>query len=132
ERKHLEVLDRALAGLTELRAGVAGLLTLRRAAFSPETDPVTRAARVWTSGTPFTVTRHLQQVTAHDALRIEIERCCAARGLPPPTVALHDVRGIPGRGLQGRVTLEFRVAADGPIVLGRTRYLGGGLFRASA
>src|SRR5581483_10794088 len=53
ERKHLAVLDQALEGLSELRAGPAGLLRLRREWIDTVVDPLVAPARVWESVTPY-------------------------------------------------------------------------------
>lgn len=55
--------------------------------------------------------------------------CVHRRGLPEPKqVQPFEVRGVPGVGLLGNARLVFTVAVSGPILLGRSRYLGGGLF----
>mgnify|MGYP006926230859 CR=1 FL=1 len=47
-------------------------------------------------------------------------------------VTILDARGVPGQGLQGRLRLTFDKPVHAPIVLGRTRFLGGGLFLPNA
>jgi CRISPR-associated protein Csb2 len=131
EREQLEQLAQALHGLVELRAGAAGLLALRRAAFDIENDRLTRLAQCWQSVNSFTVNRHAKRPTAEESVAHDVKACCRARGLPAPLVTIRDARGVPGLGLQGLVTLEFPVAVPGPIVLGRTRHIGGGLFVAA-
>lgn len=128
ERQHLEVLDRALEGLGELRAGDAGLLRLRRGWIDAAVDPLVAAARVWESVTPYVVNRHRRVGDASQALVADLRDECRRRGLPDPSVTPSEVRGVPGVGLTGRARLEFRVAVTGPILLGRGRFLGGGLF----
>jgi CRISPR-associated protein Csb2 len=49
-------------------------------------------------------------------------------GLPKPSVTVSRVRGVAGRGLEGHLRIVLGAAIAGPIVLGRTRFLGGGLF----
>jgi CRISPR-associated protein Csb2 len=127
ERHNLEVLGRALEGFVDLRAGRAGRYRLTRCAVS-ETDEYVGRSRTWVSVRPFTVTRHLHGASAAEVLTENALVECARRGLPRPVVTVIDSRGVPGRGLEGNLRLDFTVAVEGPIVLGRTRYLGGGLF----
>jgi CRISPR-associated protein Csb2 len=130
ERRRIEILDRALAKLLELRAGSAGRFALRLQSIATE-DPLLVVARSWTSVTPYAVTRH-ENALASEVLVEDMIVECYRRGLPRPAVTVLEARGVPGRGLEGRVRLDFAVAVSGPIILGRTRYLGGGLFAPSA
>ena len=57
ERQELEILDQALRGFHELRAGAAGLLKLRTAPVNPDTDALFAARRTWESVTPAAVSR---------------------------------------------------------------------------
>lgn len=129
ERRQIEVLDQALEKLVELRAGSAGRFALRRSLFDKE-DPLLGRSRIWTSVTPYTVTRH-KDAPATAVLVEDVMVECYRRGLPRPAVTVLDCRGVSGRGLEGRVRLDFVVAVPGPIIIGRTRYLGGGLFAGS-
>lgn len=130
EHDHLRALDEALDGFRELRAGANGLLTL-----SPRTicedvagSPLGRS-RVWENVTPYVVTRHARGASAADALIVDVRAECRRVGLGEPIVALRSVRGVSGTGLTGDLRLTFAQAVSGPLVLGRTRYFGGGLFR---
>jgi CRISPR-associated protein Csb2 len=93
-----------------------------------ETDEYRVRSKTWVSVRPYTVTRHRKGVSAAEALAEDLLAECSRRGLPRPAVSVLDARGVSGRGLEGYVRLDFDVAVEGPIVLGRTRYLGGGLF----
>lgn len=128
ERKHLQVLDRALSGFCELRAGSTGCLSLRAISIDPDTDPLFAVSRVWESVTPYLVTRHLKQGNAAEALSADLWAECHRRGLPKPVVIPDELRGIAGTGLSGVARLVFSVPVQGPLMLGRNRYLGGGLF----
>lgn len=130
ERKHLTLLDDALNGMNELRAGKSGLLTLRPARIDTDSDPLTALSRVWDNTTPYVVTRHAKKIGATEALAADLRAECYRIGLPKPHVSTRDVVGVPGIGLVGAARLEFEIAVRGPIVLGRTRFLGGGLFAA--
>jgi CRISPR-associated protein Csb2 len=129
ERQHLLTLERALDGFFELRAGTAGHFRMRPCPLSPS-DTLLVAATRWTSLTPYAVTRHRKCSSANEALVADVLAECARCSLPRPEVEVTDVRGVSGRGLEGHVQLRFAVAVAGPIVLGRTSHLGGGLFVA--
>lgn len=127
ERKQLKVLREALDDFTELRAGRGGRFLLRRMQLE-EGDALFRPSRTWTSLTPYVVTRHARRLSAVEALTADVLAECCRSQLPRPAVTVSDVRAVPESGLQGSVCLEFAVAVAGPIALGRTRHLGGGLF----
>jgi CRISPR-associated protein Csb2 len=127
ERHNLEVLGRALEGFTELRAGRTGLFRLTPCSLD-EANEYLRHSRTWVSVRPYTVTRHRKASSTVAALTEDTLEECRRRGLPRPIVTVLDARGISGRGLEGKLRLDFEVAVEGPVVLGRTRYLGGGLF----
>jgi CRISPR-associated protein Csb2 len=130
EREHLRTLDLALEGFRELRAGKAGLFTLAPIANRGDgEDTLLGRSRVWKTDTPYVVTRHLKSGAATEALAADVLAECRRLGLPKPRVETFDVRGAPGIGLTGNVTLLFAQSVAGPLLLGRTRYLGGGLFR---
>jgi CRISPR-associated protein Csb2 len=68
-------------------------------------------------------------MSAESMVAADIRRECERRDLPrPEEVRVITVRGIPGTGVVARAEITFAVAVQGPIVLGKTRYLGGGLF----
>jgi CRISPR-associated protein Csb2 len=129
ERQHLQTLERAIGGLTHLTAGAAGALNLRRQSLADD-DPLLASARRWTSVTPYVVTRHRRCGSAHEALVADVLAECERQGLPRPKVSVVDLQAIQGNGLQGRLRLDFPVAVTGPIALGRSARLGGGLFSA--
>lgn len=131
ERKHLRLLDVAIEGFRELRAGSAGLLILLPRAISEDRDEsLFGPSRVWENLTSYTVTRHAKGVGAAEALAADVRAGCRRIGLPSPSVSTVDLRGVRDVGLMGRMRLTFKVAVKGPILIGRGRYLGGGLFRA--
>lgn len=125
---HLRDLDAALTDFRELRVGSAGRLKLRATSIDPEGDPLFAASRTWESVTPYQVTRHTKHVGAAEALSADLCAECRRRGLPEPHVTPREPRGVPGVGLVGEARLTFQVAVKGPIVLGRSRHLAGGLF----
>src|SRR5207247_8636575 len=98
EVSNLEVLDAALAGFRELRAGASGRLTLRASSMDAETDPLFAASRVWETVTPYQVTRHAKHVGAAEALAADIRAECRRRALPEPHVTPIGPRGVAGVG----------------------------------
>jgi CRISPR-associated protein Csb2 len=128
ETEHLATLERALADFRELRAGSAGMLAICPRALDLATDLLIAPRRIWENVTPYTVTRHAKGVGAFEAVRRDLVEEIRRRGLPEAEVAVDDVRGIAKEGVVARLRLVFRVAVSGPILLGRSRHLGGGLF----
>jgi CRISPR-associated protein Csb2 len=132
ERNHLAVLDEALQGMCELRAGPAGRFVLQRTWIDVDTDALTAPSRAWESETSYVVTRHGRMGDATAALSADLIADCRRRGLPAPSAAtVLDTKGVAGRGLSGHARLEFSTAVRGPVLLGRNRHLGGGLFLAT-
>jgi CRISPR-associated protein Csb2 len=127
EREQLAILERALHGLVDLRAGHAGRFRLARSPLG-EMEGYTQSSKSWTSACPYSVNRHRKEASAADALVADVLAECTTRRLPRPAVTVLASRGVREHGLQGMLRLDFEVAVAGPIVLGRTRYLGGGLF----
>lgn len=128
EVRHLRDLDTAMTEFCELRAGSSGRLMLGASSIDANADPLFAASRTWESVTPYQVTRHTKQGGAGGALSADLQAECRRRGLPEPRVTPRELRGVPGVGLLGGAGLTFEVAVEGPIVLGRSRHLGGGLF----
>lgn len=75
--------------------------------------------------TPYQVTRHTKHVGAAEALSADVRAECRRRRLPEPRVTPLEPRGVPGVGLVGGARLTFEVAVEGPVVLGKSRHLGG-------
>ncbi|WP_049961410.1 type I-G CRISPR-associated protein Csb2 [Pseudacidobacterium ailaaui] len=121
EYAHLKTLERALAGLSELRAGRAGKLDLEQVDITPEADPLFAASREWTSTTPYVPTRHAKR-NGSDSLHEDVLQEVQRRRLPAPFVVW-----MKGRSL----LLQFKVAVPGPVLLGKTMHFGGGLFACS-
>ncbi|MBI4491443.1 MAG: type I-U CRISPR-associated protein Cas5/Cas6 [Chloroflexi bacterium] len=132
ELGHLDILEKALTHFRELRAGSAGLLVLRANPVDAQLDPLFAASRTWESVTAYEVTRHTKHVGAAEALAADLRAECRRRSLPEPRVTPRELRGVSGVGLVGGAQLAFDVAVAGPIVLGRSRHLGGGLFTGTA
>lgn len=128
EDKHLRALDAALTGFRELRAASAGRLALSPTSIDADTDPLFAASRTWENATPYQVTRHTKRVGAAEALAADLRGECRRRSLPEPRVTPREPHGVQGVGLVGGARLTFEVAVKGPVLLGRSRHLGGGLF----
>jgi CRISPR-associated protein Csb2 len=128
EAKNLAILDHALENFRELRAGQAGVLSLKPVSVEMDKDPLWAPSRVWCSLTPYRVTRHLRAGNAQDALARDIQTQLRLREFPDAEVTPLECEGIAGRGLEGAATLKFKVAVTGPVLLGRSRFLGGGIF----
>lgn len=126
---YLATLERALAGFTTLRAGRDGVLSLRPLHLAPD-DPLFRSARAFQSVSDYVVTRHTKTGSAEEAVITDVRRECERRRLPrPEIIRATNVRGVARLGVAASVELTFAVALQGPILLGKTRYIGGGLFR---
>lgn len=129
ERKqYLPFLEDAVADFRELRAGAAGKLVLFPTATEQPDDPIFTTSRVWKSTTPYHVTRHAKLRDAVAALKADILAECLRAGLPRPRIDVLETFGKPGVGLFGRAQLTFHTAIAGPLILGRDRHFGGGLF----
>ncbi len=129
ELDQLRNLDASLEDFRELRAGSAGILSLSAVDFAAGDDSLVGHSRVWKTITPYVVTRHAKGGAATTALAADVRAECRRLGLPEPRVESSSVRGAPGTGLTGHVELHFERSVAGPLLLGRTRYRGGGLFR---
>jgi hypothetical protein len=132
ELDHLRTLDSALEGFCELRAGHAGILSLSAAAIRERAGSLLGISCVWKTITPYVVTRHAKGGTATEAVVADVLTECHRLRRPEPRVQVNTIRGAPGIGLTGNVTLLFRQRVAGPLLLGRTRHFGGGLFRPVA
>jgi CRISPR-associated protein Csb2 len=74
------------------------------------------------------VTRHARLNDAAAALEVDLLAECRRVGLPKPEIEITKVVGKPGYGLSGLAKLTFHAAVVGPLLLGRDRHFGGGLF----
>lgn len=131
EGSMITLLGQALRDLRQVRAGTEGLLELRHHDLAPN-DPLVGSAWRWESLSDYVVTRHAKQTRPDDILRLDVHRECRRLGLPEPEVVVRSWRAVPGVGLTGRLMLRFARRVRGPLALGRTAHLGGGVFVASA
>lgn len=128
EGANIAILDRALEGLRELRAGEAGVLSLSPSIVVMEQDPLFAPSREWSTVTRYRVTRHVRAADARQALASDIQTQLRWREFPQAEVTPVECEGIAGKGLEGAATLKFKVPVTGPVLLGRNRFLGGGMF----
>jgi len=122
--------EAVVSELSLVRAGGAGLLKLEPAR-EPDLDHCLFApARAWVSLTPYapTVPEARGNRWAELAAR-DIRQECGRRGLPPPQVEILGLVESAGGGASINARLRFPAAVPGPIVLGRTAHLGGGVFQ---
>lgn len=128
---HLELLEHAMSDFTELRAGASGRLELAPTIVDLDSDPLFAPSREWVSLTPYRATRTPKRISPNEALSLDIRAECLRVGLPAPEVQFLEVRGgTSHRALQGRAVLTFPKVVYGPILLGKSMHLGGGLFIA--
>jgi CRISPR-associated protein Csb2 len=130
EREHLRVLEGALEGFHELRAGPAGRLALVPRRIEMQDDPLFACSCKWESLTPYCVTRHVKLSRAAAALEADLLAECLRSGLPRPKIDILKTFGKRGSGLFGLAKLEFHAAVEGSVLLGRDCHFGGGLFAA--
>lgn len=89
------------------------------------------AARSWESVTDYQPTRHGKRMTPNEALVSDVKSEVLRRGIAMPThIEVIELREGPRGGLAGRLRLLFATGVSGPILIGRTRHFGGGLFSA--
>jgi CRISPR-associated protein Csb2 len=128
ETQHLKTLEKALMGFSDLRAGSSGRLALSTSSIDGEMDPLFLSSRIWESVTPYLVTRHMKKSDAATVFSNDLGRECHRRGLPDPDITIIHLKGANRIGLIGKARISFKVAVRGPLVLGKNRHLGGGLF----
>ncbi len=131
ERRWLHILEGAVEGFCKLRAGAAGMLSLLPYHLDIEHDPLFARSSTWENLTPYCVTRHVKLSHAAAALEADLLSECRRAGFPRPHIEITKSFAKPGAGLFGLARLRFRGAAAGPILLGRNRHFGGGLFVAT-
>lgn len=128
ERINMGRLDNALGNLSVLRAGKSGKLILSGTPTNFENDPLFGHWSEWESVTNYQVTRHAKRMSSAEALKNDVLHETLRRDMPTPQVRVRSVTEGPRGSLEGRVRLTFPTAQQGPIILGRTRHFGGGLF----
>jgi CRISPR-associated protein Csb2 len=128
ERNYIRTLEDALENFHELRAGPAGKLSLVPDHTDIRHDPLFAPSFTWVSLTPYRVTRHAKLSHAAAALEADLLTECRRAGLPQPQIEVMETFAKSGAGLFGLARLSFHGVEAGPILLGRDRHFGGGLF----
>ncbi len=126
--KNLDMLETALTDFRELRAGKAGCLRLQLASVDSSDTRLFGPSQDWKSVTPYSVNRHAKHATVKETLCRDVLAECEGRGFPRPQAIALDWLAQSGKSLSGHIRLTFKQLVSGPIILGRTRHLGGGLF----
>ncbi|MFW6171087.1 MAG: hypothetical protein ACODAD_11400, partial [Planctomycetota bacterium] len=124
----LETLESALEDFRELRAGVDGHLRIRPVALDLNRHRLFAPSHVWESVTPYQLNRHARLSTAEEALKNDLFAECERRALPRPEISVLEWNVQRQLGLRGTLRLRFKDAVEGPVILGRTRHIGGGVF----
>jgi len=125
--EHRDELIDALSTLKELKAGAGGRLLLRRVPLEHD-DVVFGASRHWRSVNDYLVNRHDKGNDVGALVRSDVIAECVRRELPRPHVEVLSTAVVKGTGIFARVALTFAVDVQGPVILGRNRMIGGGLF----
>lgn len=116
--------------LEVVRAGKLGLIRLRSAGPLTANDPILSQSLFWESSTPYIPTRHPKSGQDTAAfIKTDIIAECLRRGLPIPKAEIIDFSTGPRGGLKAIIRLNFKVAVEGPLLLGRSAHSGGGLFK---
>lgn len=114
----------ALRELTELRAGDMGVLDVQMTPLG-DADRLIAAGTRWRSVTPYRVQRHRKAATAAGVVELDVRASC--QQWPLRDVHVNSVQSVRG-GIEAHIELHFERPVAGPLVLGKTRHLGGGLF----
>jgi CRISPR-associated protein Csb2 len=126
--QNLPTLEDALEDFRELRAGTAGKLTLASETVDLACDPLFAPSSIWESLTSYRVTRHAKLNEAAGALEVDLLAECRRAGLPRSQVEIINTTTKPSVGLLGLAKLRFHGAVARPMLFGRDRHFGGGLF----
>jgi CRISPR-associated protein Csb2 len=129
-RSHVGLLDRALRGLSVLRAGSAGAPALTIAPEPGDQDTLFGRSRTWVSKIGYRPTRHTRSDEIEEAVAADLLTECMRRGLPRPQIHILKVTTGPRGGMIARARLRFDVALQGPLLLGRSSHFGEGVFEA--
>ena len=122
--------DRVASSLATVRAGRLGVISLTPVRIPKAGDRLIGPGRLWESATPYQPTRHARRIAELTcAVEHDVVDECGRRGLPRPRVEMLECSAGPnGGGVSARVRLQFVVAVEGPILIGRDSHAGGGLF----
>jgi len=126
--EHRDAVIAALSTMRELKAGAGGRLLFRSVPLEDH-DVLFASGRRWRTVNDYLVNRHDHGRDLHSVIVNDVRAECARRGLPSPHVDVLLTSAVKGTGIFAKLDLTFAVEVAGPILLGRNRLLGGGLFR---
>lgn len=128
ERENIALLHAAMADLSELNAGRAGRLTLSLGRLDQQQDALF-GGRVWESVTDFRPTRYRKGVSSEQVLQTDIRLELSRLGLNAQDIQVLAIKKGPRGGVSGRARVILDRPIEGPLLIGRSRHLGGGLFK---
>lgn len=122
------LLASAVEELRFLACGQKG--EFRLAPASSASNKIFGLSRTWRSITPYHTTRHPKRAqSTPDFIASDLKSECARRSLPiPQIVEVVDIQKGTDGSLYAHLTLIFRAAVRGPLLIGRGSHLGAGLF----
>lgn len=124
------LLQRAALGLEFLHVTRQITLDLQAQDLSADEDVLLGPSHAWESLTWYQVDRHRRANDAAKASAEDLRVALTRAGLPRPNrVEAVETRSDSVRGLEARLILHFDTPVAGPIMLGRSRHMGGGLFQ---
>lgn len=118
----------ALSTMRELKAGAGGRLLLRRVPLDDH-DVLFSSGRRWRTVNDYLVNRHDHGRNLPTLIVNDVRAACARQRLPVPDVDVLSTSIVKGAGIFAKLKLTFAIDVVGPILIGRNRMLGGGLFR---
>lgn len=123
---HREEVITALLTMRELKAGGGGRLVLRPVSLE-EDDLLLASARRWRTVNDYLVQRHDHGRDLDTLIMNDVRTACTRQGVPIPHVNVLATKVVKGTGIFAELELTFAVDVRGPLLLGRSRMLGGGL-----
>lgn len=126
--KHRDAVITALSTMRELKAGGGGRLLLRSVLLD-EHDVLFARGRCWRTVNDYLVNRHDHGRNLPALIVNDVRAACARQRLPVPDVDVLSTSVVKGAGIFAKLKLTFAIDVVGPILIGRNRMLGGGLFR---
>ncbi len=126
--EHRDDVIAAFSTMHELRAGAGGRIMLRRVALDDD-DVLFASGRRWRTVNDYLVDRHDHGRDLRALIVEDVKVACARQRLPVPHVNVLSTSVVKGTGIFAALELSFAVDVAGPILLGRSRMLGGGLLR---
>lgn len=126
--KHRDAVITALSTMRELKAGAGGRLLLRSVPLEDH-DVLFARGRRWRTVNDYLVNRHDHGRNLSTLIVNDVRAACARQRLPVPDVDVLSTSVVKGAGIFAKLKLTFAIDVVGPILIGRNRMLGGGLFR---